>query len=218
MRLVENIPFFSIFIMMAGGIVTPLLGGRNRARVLHLVLVGAVAVMSGLLLGYTSDGTCFRFMMGHFPAPWGNEVRAGALEALMSLVFSLVMFLTVAANKRSLEHDIPGERAGLYYVMMNLLFSSLLALIYTNDLFTAYVFIEINTISACAIVCAKESGETVAAAIRYLIMSLVGSGLILISIALYTARQAISLWNPWQGLSGSWHPQERIYFPLRWLW
>ena len=179
MRLVENIPFFSIFIMMAGGIVTPLLGGRNRARVLHLVLVGAVAVMSGLLLGYTSDGTCFRFMMGHFPAPWGNEVRAGALEALMSLVFSLVMFLTVAANKRSLEHDIPGERAGLYYVMMNLLFSSLLALIYTNDLFTAYVFIEINTISACAIVCAKESGETVAAAIRYLIMSLVGSGFIL---------------------------------------
>ena len=82
MRLVENIPFFSIFIMMAGGIVTPLLGGRNRARVLHLVLVGAVAVMSGLLLGYTADGTCFRFMMGHFPAPWGNEVRAGALEAL----------------------------------------------------------------------------------------------------------------------------------------
>lgn len=142
-RLVENIPFFSIFIMMAGGIVTPLLGSRNRARILHLVLVGAVAVMSGLLLGYTSDGTCFRFMMGHFPAPWGNEVRAGALEALMSLVFSLVMFLTVAANKRSLEHDIPGERAGLYYVMMNLLFSSLLALIYTNDLFTAYVFIEI---------------------------------------------------------------------------
>ena len=52
-RLVENIPFFSIFIMMAGGIVTPLLGGRNRARVLHLVLAGAVAVMSGLLLGYT---------------------------------------------------------------------------------------------------------------------------------------------------------------------
>ena len=218
MRLVENIPFFSIFIMMAGGIVTPLLGSRNRARILHLVLVGAVAVMSGLLLGYTSDGTCFRFMMGHFPAPWGNEVRAGALEALMSLVFSLVMFLTVAANKRSLEHDIPGERAGLYYVIMILLFISLLSVIYTNDLFTAYVFIEINTISACAIVCAKESGETVAAAIRYLIMSLVGSGLILISIALLYCQTGPLLWNPWQGLSGSWHHQERIYFPLRWLW
>ena len=215
MRLVENIPFFSIFIMMAGGIVTPLLGGRNRARVLHLVLVGAVAVMSGLLLGYTSDGTCFRFMMGHFPAPWGNEVRAGALEALMSLVFSLVMFLTVAANKRSLEHDIPSERAGLYYVMMNLLFSSLLALIYTNDLFTAYVFIEINTISACAIVCAKESGETVAAAIRYLIMSLVGSGLILISIALLYCQTGHLLMEPMAGAVRELALSGKDLFPLK---
>ncbi len=215
MRLVENIPFFSIFIMMAGGIVTPLLGGGNRARVLHMVLVGAVAVMSGLLLGYTSDGTCFCFMMGHFPAPWGNEVRAGALEALMSLVFSLVMFLTVAANKRSLEHDIPSERAGLYYVMMNLLFSSLLALIYTNDLFTAYVFIEINTISACAIVCAKESGETVAAAIRYLIMSLVGSGLILISIALLYCQTGHLLMEPMAGKVRDLASSGKDLFPLK---
>ena len=215
MRLVENIPFFSIFIMMAGGIVTPLLGGGNRARVLHMVLVGAVAVMSGLLLGYTSDGTCFCFMMGHFPAPWGNEVRAGALEALMSLVFSLVMFLTVAANKQSLEHDIPSERAGLYYVMMNLLFSSLLALIYTNDLFTAYVFIEINTISACAIVCAKESGETVAAAIRYLIMSLVGSGLILISIALLYCQTGHLLMEPMGGKVRDLASSGKDLFPLK---
>ena len=215
MRLVENIPFFSIFIMMAGGIVTPLLGGGNRARVLHMVLVGAVAVMSGLLLGYTSDGTCFCFMMGHFPAPWGNEVRAGALEALMSLVFSLVMFLTVAANKRSLEHDIPSERAGLYYVMMNLLFSSLLALIYTNDLFTAYVFIEINTISACAIVCAKESGETVAAAICYLIMSLVGSGLILISIALLYCQTGHLLMEPMAGKVRDLASSGKDLFPLK---
>lgn len=194
---------------------TPLLGGGNRARVLHMVLVGAVAVMSGLLLGYTSDGTCFCFMMGHFPAPWGNEVRAGALEALMSLVFSLVMFLTVAANKRSLEHDIPSERAGLYYVMMNLLFSSLLALIYTNDLFTAYVFIEINTISACAIVCAKESGETVAAAIRYLIMSLVGSGLILISIALLYCQTGHLLMEPMAGKVRDLASSGKDLFPLK---
>ena len=60
----------------------------------------------------------------------------------------------------------------------------MLALIYTNDLFTAYVFVEINTIAACAIVAAKDCGETVRAALRYLVMSLVGSGLVLISISL----------------------------------
>ena len=41
--------------------------------------------------------------------------------------------------------------------MMNFLLSSMLALIYTNDMFTAYVFIEINTICACAIVMAKTA-------------------------------------------------------------
>ena len=62
--------------------------------------------------------------------------------------------------------------------------ASLLALTYTNDIFTAYVFIEINTIAACAIVAVKESPETIRAALRYMIMSLVGSGLVLISICL----------------------------------
>jgi len=46
------------------------------------------------------------------------------------------------------------------------------------------VFIEINTIAACAVVAVKDCGETIRAALRYLVMSLVGSGLILISISL----------------------------------
>ncbi|MBQ6982468.1 MAG: hypothetical protein IJQ15_08595, partial [Synergistaceae bacterium] len=58
------------------------------------------------------------------------------------------------------------------------------ALTYTNDLFTAYVFIEINTIAACAIVAVKEGPETSRAALRYLVMSLVGSGLVMIAICL----------------------------------
>ena len=30
-------------------------------------------------------GTSYTYMMGHFPAPWGNEIRAGVLEAGMAL-------------------------------------------------------------------------------------------------------------------------------------
>lgn len=41
--------------------------------------------------------------------------------------------------------------------------TSLYALVYTNDLFTAYVFVEINTLTACAIVMAKENGQTITA-------------------------------------------------------
>ena len=54
----------------------------------------------------------------------------------------------------------------------------------TNDIFTAYVFVEINTLAACAIVASKDTGETITATIRYLIMSLLGSGMLLIAISL----------------------------------
>ncbi len=67
---------------------------------------------------------------------------------------------------------------------MNLLLCSLLALIYTNDIFTAYVFVEINTISACGMIVITEHGRTIEAATRYMIMSLLGSGLFLIGICI----------------------------------
>jgi multicomponent Na+:H+ antiporter subunit D len=66
--------------------------------------------------------------------------------------------------------------------MTNLLLCSLLALIYTNDLFTAYVFVEINTISACGLIMIRQNGRTIEAATRYMIMSLLGSGLLLLGI------------------------------------
>ena len=59
---------------------------------------------------------------------------------------------------------------------------TLLALIYTNDLFTAYVFVEINTISACGLIMIRQTGRTFEAATRYMIMSLLGSGLLLLGI------------------------------------
>lgn len=181
----HNIPFFCIFIAMVAGMVTPFLRSPRLARALHITVLVVSLGCSALLLGYTMDtGASFTYMVGHYPAPWGNELRGGPLEALMGVMFSGVMLLSVLGNGRSLGEDIKVEKQPLYYVMMNMLFSSLLALIYTNDLFTAYVFIEINTITACAIVMAKDGKETVRATLRYLIMSLLGSGLILIAIAL----------------------------------
>ena len=67
---------------------------------------------------------------------------------------------------------------------MNLLLSSLLALVYTNDMFTAYVFVEINTISACGLIMIRQVGRTIEAAVRYMIMSLLGSGLLLFGLCI----------------------------------
>ena len=185
MPFVNNVPFFSIFLAMLMGIVMPFVrSGRAALRLTQ----GVSAVIGGLslwlLVSLLRTGESFTYMMGHFPAPWGNELRAGALEALMALVFCVVMLLSLEGGRRDLLEDISPYKQSLYCLMLNLLLASLLALIYTNDLFTAYVFIEINAITACAIVMARRRGHTLVAAIRYLVMSCVGSGLFLIGVTL----------------------------------
>lgn len=184
MDFIQNFPFFSIILSMFSGIVSSVLPVK-AARRLNTFLIVAVGVMSGILLVYlTGTGEPFVYWMGHFPAPWGNEIRAGVLEAGMALFFCLIMFLSMLGGRRQLAEEVAENKQNLYYILVDLLLSSLLALVYTNDLFTAYVFVEINTISACGLIMVREIGRTFEAAIRYMIMSLLGSGLFLVSLCM----------------------------------
>lgn len=184
----ENFPFFCVFLGLLCGIVTTLIRDGKKARYLTLLMLAVCAVLSGVVFAETARaGRCFSYAMGAFPAPWGNELRSGPIEALLSMVFCLVMIFSLLGGKADLEEDILPEKQNLYYIMMDLLAASLFALCFTNDMFTGYVFIEINTIAACSIVMAKDSGQTILATIRYLIMSLVGSGVFLFGVSmLYT--------------------------------
>lgn len=182
MSFVENVPFFSILLSLGSGVLTSVMNKR-AARIWNTLVLAVIALMSAALLGYCmGTGESFTFMMGHFPAPWGNEIRAGVLEAFMALFFSVVMLLCLKGGQYQIDGRLEPSKINLYYIMINLLLSSLLALIYTNDLFTAYVFIEINTISACGLIMIRENGRTIEAATRYMIMSLLGSGLVLMGI------------------------------------
>ncbi|MCD7756818.1 MAG: sodium:proton antiporter [Clostridiales bacterium] len=184
MTLVQNFPFFCIILSMFSAIISFPMNHRWAMRV-HLIMVTVVLALSLCVLGYTaSTGESYTFMMGHFPAPWGNEIRVGVLEALMAVFFSLIMLLSVLGGLAHIGRELKNSRKNLFFILLDLLMSSLLALIYTNDLFTAYVFIEINTISACGLIMIKKEGRTYVSALRYMVMSLVGSSLFLIALTL----------------------------------
>ena len=184
MDFVQNIPFFSIILSMFSGTVSSVLSGKNAKR-LNTFVIFFVGAMSFILFLYLlQKGESYTYRMGHFPAPWGNEIRAGVLEAFMAFFFCVIMFFSLIGGRKHLTKEIEENKVNLYYILVNLLLSSLLALIYTNDLFTAYVFVEINTISACGLIMVRETGRTIEAATRYMIMSLLGSGLLLIGICL----------------------------------
>lgn len=182
MDFIRNFPFFSIVLSLFSGPLSSILGAK-WARRINMAVIILCGLMSGAVLWYVyQTGESFVYTMGHFPAPWGNEIRAGILEALMASVFCVIMLLCMLGGIREREEEIPKPKQNLYYIMVDLLLCSLLALIYTNDLFTAYVFVEINTISACGLIMIKQNGRTIEAATRYMIMSLLGSGLLLLGL------------------------------------
>ena len=184
MPFVANFPLFCIVITLFSGVLSSVLNGKNAFRLNVFVLLTCLVLNGSLLVYLVTNPQHITYMMGHFPAPWGNETRFGPLEALIATVFCIVMLTSLIAGKTDIFEDVKGKNINLFYTMINLLMSSLLALVYTNDMFTAYVFVEINTLAACAVVMAKENGKTISATIRYLIMSLLGSGLFLLSLTL----------------------------------
>ncbi len=184
MEFVQNFPCFSIILCLFAGIISS--GFKDKAALrINTGLLMIVTFLNGATLLYTLEtGESFVYVMGKFPAPWGNEIRAGVLEALTALFFCVIMLLSLLGGRHKLLEEVEAGKTYLYYVLTDLLLSSLLALVYTNDMFTAYVFVEINTISACGLIMIRQNGRTIEAAVRYMIMSLLGSGLLLLGLCM----------------------------------
>ena len=112
MQFVQNVPFFSIMLCMVSGIFSAMLPGRVAKWVTAGLAAAVAALNLWLTLFMWGYGESYVYWMGHFPAPWGNELLAGPLEALLALCFSLVMFLSMTGGADDLRRDIPEERRG----------------------------------------------------------------------------------------------------------
>ena len=179
----QNLPFFLIWGPMLISGVTAILKPRRALHVAFAVpLLGTIG-SAILLAGCLHAGGHFLYPLGEFGAPMGNELRAGPAEAMLALAFCLILYLSVLGGYKRITAQIAEQRHSLYCVMVLLLQAGLMAQVFTNDVFTAYVFIEIMTIAAGALVVARNGGRALFAATRYMIMTLLGSGLFLLGIS-----------------------------------
>ena len=184
MSFIWNIPLFTVVLSLFSGPLCMLLSPK-AAKNYTIVFEGVLVGMTGCVLGYTlKTGKAFTYPMGEFPAPWGNEIRAGSLEAVLALLFAVILLCSVCGGYHFLRKDIDESKTNLYFSALNLMTAALMALAWTNDIFTGYVFLEILTLTSCGILIVREIGRTTLAAVRYMILNLMGSGLFLMGIVL----------------------------------
>lgn len=185
MRFVENFPFFTIVLSLFSSVICFAMKDK-RARFVSYGLLGVTALMSLSVLIYnlTSETGYFVYRMGHYDAPIGNEIAAGVLEPFFVLLFEIVMLLSLLGGSGKIAAQVQENKHKFFCVMVNLTHAAIAALCYTNDIFTAYVFVEICTIASCALLMARKNTRPLVAATRYMVFSLIGSSLLLIGIVL----------------------------------
>ena len=182
------------FIGMLLGLV---LGGHRVQRVATLTLVAGLGVALAALQSYRSAGQPLVYLLGDWAAPLGIALRADALSIVM-LVAIAVVICGIAVYARAdfgMSSDAPEARAPfVFWTLLLAVWGSLNLVFVSGDLFTLYVALELLTFAGVPLVCLDGKGETLRAALRYLVFALAGSVFYLLgAVLLYGAYGTLDI-------------------------
>jgi len=183
MKSIESFPLIIILILFVSAFSMPLIKKIKIVKGISLVSMSLAMILALINLIYVIDKGGYLYRIGHFNAPYGIEFRIGIIEAMMGLLFTFVVLMIIWYSIYSIDKEIKQSKIALYYLLINILIGSLLGVVYSNDLFNCFVFIEVGTLASCGTIIVKDKKENMKATMKYLIMSCLGSGLVLMGIA-----------------------------------
>ncbi|MFO8007427.1 MAG: proton-conducting transporter membrane subunit [Candidatus Brocadiia bacterium] len=121
----------------------------------------------------------------------GIPMVSDGLTRLMLVVVSVVAF---AAMLFSVSYMRPYTKLHLYYSPIMLMIAGMNGIIISGDLFNIYVFLEVAAVASYALVGFGVESEELEASFKYLVLSAVASGFILIAVAIiYNLRGTLNL-------------------------
>lgn len=193
MEFIKNLPFFTIIVGFIGVVLTSFLN-RKISKVIAII-VDLFAICCGVLTSiYTLNNGYVEYQLGHLTAPFCNQIRFGPYEGLLATLVPVVILLALLAGSKHSHRDIAENKEHSLYTLLNLILVAIVAIIYTDDIFTGYVFLEIATLASIGLTAIKNHGRQIAAALKYMLFNLFGSALYLLGcIFLYGETGYLSM-------------------------
>ena len=180
------------------GAMAAVVAGRRGGGIAVAVTVGVMAAVLLLVLTVSRDGPVL-VAVGGWEAPLGIMLRADGM-AVAFLAMSALVMTAVVALARSQFGPPEGRRQGesrasfAFWPLALLLWAALNVVFLSRDLFNLYVGLELLTLAAVALVAIEGKAETIAAAMRYMVVALMGSLLYLLGAALaYAAHGTLDI-------------------------
>ena len=160
----------------------PVAGRISWRTAFPLALLG-VALSTGAsawaLAEVLTNGT-LHYDLGGWPPPVGIEYVVDLVAAFVALVVTSVSTLAIIATRRWADREA-GDRLGPFYGLVMLLVAGLTGMVVTGDLFNLFVFLEISSLAAYALVFMGGRAGMIAG-FRYLILGSIGGSFYLLGV------------------------------------
>ncbi|MEQ9397711.1 MAG: monovalent cation/H+ antiporter subunit D family protein [Longimicrobiales bacterium] len=136
------------------------------------------------LLQRVRGGEVISYAMGGWPAPWGIEYRIDAVNGFVALIVAGIAAVVTPYALKSVEREVEADRVSLFYAAWILCMTGLLGITVTGDVFNVFVFLEVSSLSAYALIALGQDRRALTSSYQYLIMGSVGATFIVIGIGL----------------------------------
>lgn len=176
-------------------VAVPLISAPLAALVNRPTLSWGLAFASSLwalfaasqILAQVQGGSILTYEMGGWAAPYGIEYRIDAVSAFVAFIVAAIGSVAIVYARQSVAREVEQDRLPLFYAAWILSFSGLLGISVTGDLFNIFVFLEISSLSAYALIAMGQDRRALVSSYQYLIMGSVGATFIVIGIGLLYA-------------------------------
>jgi multicomponent Na+:H+ antiporter subunit D len=192
--MIEILPALLFMTPFLAALLCSVIGWLGRGVAWWVTIVAMALTMLLALVGahrVLTVGPMHMFMGGWRP-PLGIEWVLDPLAVLGTLLVSGVSLVVLWGARETVSAEMPGRELYFYSCSL-LLVSGLLGMVVTGDLFNLFVFVEVASLSAYALVAAGGRGSA-QAAFRYLIIGSLGATLYLVGVGfLFAATGSLNM-------------------------
>ena len=163
---------------------------RDRRIAWGAAALGSLAALgiSLRLLSTVAASGPISYAVGGWSPPYGIEYRIDVVNAWVLVVVSTIAVAVASFARVSVESEVDERRIPLFYAAYLLCLAGLLGIAATGDVFNVFVFLEISSLSAYALISLGRDRRALTSAFRYLIMGSVGATFVVIGIGLLYAK------------------------------
>ncbi len=193
--IINNLPVLTVVIPLIAGFLTTITGWIDRRLCWYWVMLTmfvVVLITSSNLLTVINSGTIY-YHLGGWKPPFGIEYVIDLLNGFVCIIIAFIGLMVAIYSKESVKKELPGKTIPFYSIFL-LLITGLMGMTITGDIFNFYVFLEISSLTAYALIAMGDRGDGLVASFNYLIMGTVAASFILLGIGyLYAVTGTLNM-------------------------